>query len=540
MPNFTPSPWLRRVLAVDAALTGMAGLVLVGGSGLLSEPLGLSRDLLFWTGFSFLPFAALLAWTARRSAPARPLVWGIIAWNALFVLECVVALLFGLVSPTMLGTAAILVQALGVAILAELEAIGLKRSRTTGGRLSLGTAAAQPLPLAAAPISAMFVMTMATQRAGMAGQIEDYAMIGDCETAALVGRDGSIDWLCWPRFDSDACFAALARHAGARALADRAGDADARSSRRYRDDTLILETRLRDRDGAVVVIDFMPPRGERSTWSASSGRARQGRDGMELVLRFDYGSTVPWVTRPEAERCAPSPAPTWCAAHAVPLRGEDLQTVAEFTVGAARACRSCSTYAPSHLPPPSRRCRAGAAPTPRRSGASGSARLRTRPSGTRRSALADHAEGPDLCADRRHRRGADDLAAGADGRHAQLGLPVLLAARRDADPAGADERRLLRRGAGLARLAAARRRRRPGAAADHVRARRRAPPDRMEIAWLPGYEEFKPVRIGNAAADQLQLDVYAWCRERSHFRPGSGRRMASQPRRLRSRPSEAG
>ena len=130
MPNFTPSPWLRRVLAVDAALTGMAGLVLVGGSGLLSEPLGLSRDLLFWTGFSFLPFAALLAWTARRSAPARPLVWGIIAWNALFVLECVVALLFGLVSPTMLGTAAILVQALGVAILAELEAIGLKRSRT--------------------------------------------------------------------------------------------------------------------------------------------------------------------------------------------------------------------------------------------------------------------------------------------------------------------------------------------------------------------------------------------------------------------------
>ena len=129
MLAITPSLFLRRVLVVDAALTGIAGIVLVGGSGLLAEPLGLSRDLLFWTGFSFLPFAALLAWTASRRTAARALVWGTVAWNALFAVECMAALSFGWVSPTMLGTVVILAQALGVAVIAELEALGLKRSK---------------------------------------------------------------------------------------------------------------------------------------------------------------------------------------------------------------------------------------------------------------------------------------------------------------------------------------------------------------------------------------------------------------------------
>src|SRR5213083_1608928 len=98
----------------------------------------------------------------------------------------------------------------------------------------------------------------------MPSRIEDYALIGDCETAALVGRDGSIDWLCWPRFDSDACFAALLGTAenGRWKLAPT--DPDARVTRRYRPDTLILETRFETDTGAATVIDFMPPRGSNS------------------------------------------------------------------------------------------------------------------------------------------------------------------------------------------------------------------------------------------------------------------------------------
>jgi hypothetical protein len=128
MSLITPSPFLRRVLMADAALTALAGLALVGGSGLLSEPLGIDHDLLFWTGFSLLPFAALLAWTASRPRAARALIWGIVAWNGLFAAECLAALLTGWIAPTTLGTAVIVVQAGGVALLAELEAIGLKRS----------------------------------------------------------------------------------------------------------------------------------------------------------------------------------------------------------------------------------------------------------------------------------------------------------------------------------------------------------------------------------------------------------------------------
>src|SRR5262245_14895227 len=98
----------------------------------------------------------------------------------------------------------------------------------------------------------------------MSSRIEDYALIGDCETAALVSRDGSIDWLCWPRFDSGACFAALLGDGnnGRWCIAPAAipgADAKARVTRRYRHDTLILETEFTTADGAVVLIDFMPP-----------------------------------------------------------------------------------------------------------------------------------------------------------------------------------------------------------------------------------------------------------------------------------------
>src|SRR5262245_45652296 len=124
----------------------------------------------------------------------------------------------------------------------------------------------------------------------MTTRIEDYALIGDCETAALVSRGGSIDWLCWPRFDSPACFAALlgTRDHGRWVIEPVAKDA--RLTRRYRDDTLVLETRMETSEGAVVVIDFMPPRGRNSD-IVRLVRGERGRVRMrtELILRFDYG-----------------------------------------------------------------------------------------------------------------------------------------------------------------------------------------------------------------------------------------------------------
>src|SRR5258708_5053515 len=132
----------------------------------------------------------------------------------------------------------------------------------------------------------------------MPSPIEDYALIGDCETAALVARDGSIDWLCWPRFDSGACFAALLGDASNGRWRIAPHGAVLGVTRRYRRDTLILETEFETEDGVVVLTDFMPPRGA----SSHVVRLVEGRRGtvamaMELVLRFDYGVVVPWVTR---------------------------------------------------------------------------------------------------------------------------------------------------------------------------------------------------------------------------------------------------
>src|SRR6186713_2980360 len=127
----------------------------------------------------------------------------------------------------------------------------------------------------------------------MSVRLEDYALIGDCETAALVSRAGSIDWLCWPRFDSGACFAALLGGAEHGRWLMEAADPQARRSWRYRDDTLILETRIETPEGAATVIDFMPPCGKNSD-IVRLVRGERGRITMrtELVLRFDYGRSV--------------------------------------------------------------------------------------------------------------------------------------------------------------------------------------------------------------------------------------------------------
>jgi GH15 family glucan-1,4-alpha-glucosidase len=179
--------------------------------------------------------------------------------------------------------------------------------------------------------------------------IEDYALIGDCHTAALVGRDGSIDWFCFPRFDSGACFAALLGEPGhGRWLI--APAAEIRSIRRkYRDDTLILETEFETDEGAVRIIDCMPLSAER--WDVV--RIVEGLSGrvtlrMELIIRFDYGSIIPWVRKLGDMRLATAGPDTLELRTKVAVHGEDMKTIAEFQVCQGERTPLVLTYRPSH------------------------------------------------------------------------------------------------------------------------------------------------------------------------------------------------
>ena len=168
----------------------------------------------------------------------------------------------------------------------------------------------------------------------MALRIEDYAIVGDCQTAALIGRDGSVDWLCWPRFDSAACFAALLGTPEHGRWLIAAADPNARVTRRYRDDTLILETDFETPEGAATLIDFMPiQEGAHHLVRIVTGRRGQLAMHSELVLRFDYGATVPWVTRADdgALEAVAGPGMTLLRTP-IDLRGEDFKTLADFTV----------------------------------------------------------------------------------------------------------------------------------------------------------------------------------------------------------------
>jgi GH15 family glucan-1,4-alpha-glucosidase len=184
-------------------------------------------------------------------------------------------------------------------------------------------------------------------------RIEDYALIGDCETAALVGRNGSIDWLCWPAFDSDACFAAiLGTHKNGRWLIAPSGDVT-RISRRYLGDTLILETCFETKSGAIALVDFMPPRGKAS----DVVRLVRGIKGtvkmrMELVIRFGFGIDIPWVRRIDHSLMAIAGQDMTVLRTPVETRGEDLTTVSDFEVSAGETVPFVLTYSPSHLPPP--------------------------------------------------------------------------------------------------------------------------------------------------------------------------------------------
>jgi GH15 family glucan-1,4-alpha-glucosidase len=164
-------------------------------------------------------------------------------------------------------------------------------------------------------------------------QIEDYALIGDCKTAALVGRDGSIDWLCWPRFDSAACFAALlgTPDNGRWLIAPKHPPLGVR--RRYRPGTLVLETEFQTETGCAAIVDFMPPADGANLVRIVIGRSGRVVFQTELVVRFNYGSAVPWVNRldDDAINAIAGPERLVLRTPAV-LRGEDLKTLGEFTV----------------------------------------------------------------------------------------------------------------------------------------------------------------------------------------------------------------
>src|SRR4051794_27607898 len=184
--------------------------------------------------------------------------------------------------------------------------------------------------------------------------LEDYAIIGDTQTAALVGRDGSIDWLCTPRFDSPACFAALlGDESNGRWLLAPAGEVQ-RTERRYRDGTLVLETDFHTSDGVLRVIDSMPIRDEAPD-IVRLVRCLEGRIDvrMELVLRFDFGHVVPWVRRAPDGGLIAIAGPD--AVHLIPgrpTRGRDLTTVSEFELEAGDEVSFVLTWFPSHRPLP--------------------------------------------------------------------------------------------------------------------------------------------------------------------------------------------
>ena len=188
----------------------------------------------------------------------------------------------------------------------------------------------------------------------MALRIEDYAIIGDCKSAALVGSHGSIDWLCWPRFDLAACFAALlgtsenGRWQIAPTLAPLA------VKRRYRPGTLVLETEFQTETGRAAILDFMPPADGADLVRIVMGRAGRVDFRTEYVARFNYGSTVPWVRRLYDGAISAVAGPERLVLRGpVALRGEDLKTVGDFTVEDGQSVAFVLSYGASFQSSPS-------------------------------------------------------------------------------------------------------------------------------------------------------------------------------------------
>jgi GH15 family glucan-1,4-alpha-glucosidase len=358
--------------------------------------------------------------------------------------------------------------------------------------------------------------------------IEDYAMVGDGRTAALVGRDGSIDWLCLPRFDSAACFAALLGTPDhGRWLIAPQGEATV--VRRYRDGTLILETDFETASGAVRVIDCMPRSNQR--WDMV--RIVEGLRGrvpmrLELVIRFDYGAIVPWVSRRDGTLFATA-GPDMLELHTpVHVRGEQMTSRAEFEIGAGERVPFVLNYRPSHEPPqPALDAEHTLAQTERDSRAwsqrcsfQGRWREAVLRSVLTLKALIYHPTGGIVAAPT---TSLPEQAGGVRNwdyrfcwlRDATFTLNALLLA-------GYTEEALAWQGWLLRAVA--------GSPADmqilySVTGERRLA--EAELPWLPGYLQAAPVRIGNAAAAQFQLDVYGEVMDTLHLARAAG--QALQP-----------
>ena len=341
--------------------------------------------------------------------------------------------------------------------------------------------------------------------------IEDYAVIGDCRTVALVGRDGSIDWLCWPRFDSGACFAALLGGPENGRFMIRPVAPVTHTSRKYRGDTLILETEFETAEGAVTLIDFMPNGSDVSDLiRIVIGRRGRIEMQMELVLRFDYGASVPWVSRlPDGGIRAVAGPDMTILRTPVEVRGERMKTMATFSVEPGQEIPFVLTHGPSHLPPPSA---VDVAPSLRqtedmwRQWAERCPDLGRWTSQVKRSLVTLKA--------------LTYAPTGGIVAAATTSLPEQLGGERNWD-----YRYCWLRDATLTLLALMNANYLEEATAWRAwlqRAIAGSPAqlqimyglggerrlDEWTVDWLAGYENSKPVRIGNAAAGQLQLDVY--------------------------------
>ncbi|MEB0057600.1 MULTISPECIES: glycoside hydrolase family 15 protein [unclassified Variovorax] len=354
--------------------------------------------------------------------------------------------------------------------------------------------------------------------------IEDYALIGDGHTAALVGRDGSIDWLCLPRFDSGACFAALLGSPanGRWLIAPR--DSVSNTSRRYRNGTLILETDFETESGTVRVIDCMPLSNQR--WDVLriveglSGRVRMH---TELVIRFDYGSIVPWVHRADGALFATAGPDTLELHTPVQTRGEHMTSTADFEIGAGERVPFVLNYRPSHTPEQEpidadetlMRTQSRWLEWSERCSYQGRWREPVLRSLLTLKALIYEPTGGIVAAPTTSLPEHPGGVRNWDYRYcwlrdATFTLNALLLAGYT-EEARAWQEWLLRAVA--------------GSPADmqilySVTGERRL--EEIELAWLPGYGNAAPVRIGNAAATQFQLDVYGEVMDTLHLARAAG------------------
>ena len=340
--------------------------------------------------------------------------------------------------------------------------------------------------------------------------IEDYALLSDLQSAALVGRDGSIDWCCFPRFDSGACFAALlgTPEHGRWRIAPVA-EATTRE-RRYRSDTLVLDTVFATPEGRISVTDFMPPRNE----VPDIVRIVEGLEGeitvrCELVVRFDYGRIVPWVQQTPIGLLAIAGPDALCLRTPVETHGETFHTIAEFTVSAGQRVPFVLSWFPSHLRPPDAVDAEQALHETEHYWRTWSDRCSY--AGRHREAVQQSL---------RVLKALTYAPTGGIVAAPTTSLPEAIGGNRNWDyrfcwlrDAALTLVAMLRAGYGeeaeawrdwLLRAVA-------GAPEDvqimyGIAGERRL--DERELDWLPGYEASRPVRIGNAASEQPQLDVY--------------------------------